>query len=252
MEEKHIFYSEGDDPAMLGAFKKAQETFKYCWRELSWESRRIVPALDFACVKIAFSEETGTPGKPIVEYMWVNEISFDGETVRGVLINEPDRLQNVKNGDYVEAPLSRICDWLLATEGKSYGGFTVQLLRSGMSPEERQQHDEAWDLDFGDYNDIQLVRGQKEHPGNLTEHPMSVNMKDSFISFLQQHPSEITQQDDAGYTLLHKETIAGNKTIVEVLLEAGADKNAKTLDGKTALDFARQLNWEHIIPLLSH
>ncbi|WP_415326500.1 hypothetical protein [Chryseobacterium sp. MMS23-Vi53] len=47
-------------------------------------------------------------------------------------------------------------------------------------------------------------------------------------------------------TLLHRETIAGNLTSVEVILKSGVDsgvnKNLKTNNGKTALDFAKQLN----------
>ena len=35
-----IFASES--PEMISAFNKAQETFKYFWRELSWEYRRII------------------------------------------------------------------------------------------------------------------------------------------------------------------------------------------------------------------
>jgi uncharacterized protein YegJ (DUF2314 family) len=50
--------------------------------------------------------------------------------------------------------------------------------------------------------------------------------------------------------IVHREAIAGNLTSVEVLLSLGADKTTKTNTGKTALDFARLLEWEHIIPLL--
>ena len=46
------------------------------------------------------------------------------------------------------------------------------------------------------------------------------------------------------------ETIAGNLTSVEVLLSYGADKNIKSNQGESALDFAKKMNWEHIIPVL--
>ncbi|WP_220399523.1 ankyrin repeat domain-containing protein [Filimonas effusa] len=105
-------------------------------------------------------------------------------------------------------------------------------------------------LDFGDYNNIEVVYQQTEHPENLTEHPMSINMRERFREFLQQYPAEISQADNEGFTLLHRETIAGNRTSIEILLEKGADKGLKTHNGKTALDYARQLNWTHIIPLL--
>lgn len=45
---------------------------------------------------------------------------------------------------------------------KAYGGFTIQKMRSDMSPAERKDHDNAWQMDFGDYNDIEIVHEQKK------------------------------------------------------------------------------------------
>ncbi len=250
MAKKDVFFAEGDSPKMMEAYKKAQETFKYFWRELSWEYRRIVPALDLACVKVAFSQKLNESDEPIVEHMWINEINFDGEKIYGKLINDPNELTNVKNGDSVEIPVDQISDWLFCTQGKTYGGYTIQAMRSEMNTKERKEHDNAWGLNFGDYNDILVAYEQKEKPENLIEHPMSGNMKDSLIDFLKQNPDELLSKDEFGYTFLHNETISGNKTSVEVLLQSGMDKNEKTNNGKTALDFARLLNWEHIIPIL--
>lgn len=249
MSNERTFPARSDDPAMMQAFTNAQNTFKYCWRELSWEYRRIVPSLDVACVKVAFSQEA-EDGETITEHMWINDIVFDGEMIKGILINDPNELTNIENGAEVTIPLNQISDWLLSDGSKTYGGFTIQAMRAEMSEEERQEHDEAWGLDFGDYNDILLVHEQKEHPENLVEHPMSKNMRDSLIDFVKQHPAELTNTDENGYTFLHRETIAGNLTSVEVLLAAGADKTKATSSGKTPLDFARELNWEHIIPVL--
>ena len=80
---------------------------------------------------------------------------------------------------------------------------------------------------------------------------MSKNMKESLIDFVKNNPNEVTSKDQLGYTFLHREAIAGNSTSVEVLIESGADINAKTIHGKTPLDFAKQLNWQHLIPILS-
>jgi uncharacterized protein YegJ (DUF2314 family) len=250
MDDKKIFYSKTDDPKMIQAYQEAQDNFKYFWRELSWEYRRIVPALDTACVKVAFSQDSETGDDPLVEHMWINEIEFNGHHVSGVLLNEPNELTNVEEGDAVKIPLAQLSDWLFATRDKTYGGYTIQVLRSGMSDAERKEHDEAWGIDFGDFNKILVAYQQEEHPENLIEHPMSVNMKESLIEFLKTNPNELSFKDRLGYTLLHKETIAGNKTSVEVLLEAGADSNARTIDNLTALDFAIKLKWDHIIPLL--
>lgn len=271
MEENPIFWADGDDPQMIEAYRKAQETFKYFWREQSWEYRRIIPGLNVSCVKAMFSEETET-GETNVEHMWINDIGFDGDRVTGYLINEPNTLRNVQVGDFIDIPLNEISDWLFAITPsvkkpkglsklfsssadplpKTYGGFTIQKIRSDMSASERKDHDNAWQLDFGDFNDILLVNHQKEEPENLTEHPMSRNMKDDFAKFLQEYPDEIKLIDDNGQTLLHRETIAGNLTTVKAALEAGADRNIQSKVGKTALDYAKQLNWAHLIPVLEN
>ena len=248
MLKDKIFYTQ-ESPEMLAAFERAQSTFKYLWRELSWERRRIVPALNFAFVKFAFAENDPSSGKPITEFMWLSDIGFDGVMVKATLDNEPGQLTSVKLGDIIERPLDEVCDWMFATQGKVYGGFTIQVLRAQMDEKTRQEHDQAWGLNFGDPGNILLAYQQEDHPENLIEHPMSINMRDSFANFLAEHPGEATHTDEAGYTMLHREAIAGNRTIVEVLLQNGADKNAKTNNGYTALDFAKRLEWEHLIPV---
>ncbi|WP_179467449.1 DUF2314 domain-containing protein [Chryseobacterium sp. H1D6B] len=272
MENNSFIFADGTDPKMIEAYKKAQETFKYFWREQSWEYRRIVPGLNLSCVKAAFSQEDPETGENTVEHMWINDIDFDGDHVKGYLINEPNTLTNIQPGDYFEIPLNEISDWLFAITPpaptpkglsklfssssdpipKAYGGFTIQKMRSDMSDSERQEHDEAWGLDFGDYNEIEVVHEQKEKPENLVEHPMSRNMKEDFVNFLKEYPNELTNVDENGLTLLHRETIAGNLSSVEVILEAGADRNLQTNHGKTPLDLAKQLQWEHLIPVLEN
>lgn len=69
--------------------------------------------MNVSCVKVAFSQEDPNSENPIVEQMWINEIDFDGDNVKGYLINEPNELTNIQVGDFVEVPLHEISDWLL-------------------------------------------------------------------------------------------------------------------------------------------
>ncbi|WP_241489164.1 DUF2314 domain-containing protein [Chryseobacterium indologenes] len=270
MEENSFIFTDSSDPKMIEAYQKARQTFKYFWREQSWEYRRIIPGLNLSCVKAPFSEKNPETGETVVEHMWINDIDFDGDTVSGYLINNPNNLANIQAGDHFSIPLNEISDWLFAITPaekkpkglsklfsssspllpKTYGGFTIHKMRSDMSEAERKEHDDAWQLDFGDFNDIEVVHNEKEKPENLIEHPMSKNMKEKFMQFIQEYPDELTQMDDNGLNLLHRETIAGNLVSVQGALEAGADKNIKSKNGKTALDYARQLQWEHIIQVL--
>ena len=175
-EQMPIYFVSSDEDYMQRAFEQARESFRYFWRELYWERRRIVPGLDYAMVKICFLD-----------------------TING---------------------------------------------------EELAEHDAAWGLDFGDFNDILVVYEQKEHPENLIEHPMSKNMTEQFENYAKEHPSVATDADEFGYTQLHHEAIAGNLNLVNLLLKYGADKNARTKSGKTAAEFAEDLGWEHIAKVL--
>ena len=63
------------DPALDAAAERARATFGYLWREVTWEERRIVPALGSAAVKAAFADGD------VVEHLWLVDLGFDGRTV---------------------------------------------------------------------------------------------------------------------------------------------------------------------------
>ena len=227
-----VYYSKNPEVALAG--QRARETFKYFWRELSWEWRRIVPAFDLVSVKAAFAEGGN------VEHMWIAEIAFDGDVVRGVLLNEPDALGNIHEGDAVEIPFGeRISDWMLTGSGRVLGGYSVQVLRSGMKAGERKAHDDAWGLDFGDPDHV-------SEPPDGEDHPMALNMADSFTKFLREHPKEIGAVDAAGATMLHREALAGNAVVVKTLLAHGASVDARDRAGRTPLALARRMGWPAI------
>ena len=247
-EQMPIYFVSSDEDYMQRAFEQARESFKYFWRELYWERRRIAPMLDYAMVKICFLDVIN--GEEVGEHMWVNDVEFDGETIYGTLVNEPDSVQNVKVGDQISAKFTDMSDWLFAIDGRAYGGFSVQAMRSRMQKDELAEHDAAWGLDFGDYNDILVVFEQKEHPENLIEHPMSKNMRGQVEQYIKTHPSMVSDTDELGFTQLHHEALAGNLTIVNLLLENGANKNARTKSGKTAAELAKQIGWSEIAKVL--
>ena len=80
--ESPIFKSPGEDAEMEQAAAKARQTFRFFWREMAWEQRRIVPGLELAAVKGAFSDpleiRAENPGGFEVEHMWLLEVDFDG------------------------------------------------------------------------------------------------------------------------------------------------------------------------------
>jgi uncharacterized protein YegJ (DUF2314 family) len=237
-----VFSFNNDEPEMQEAYRQARSTFRLFWRELSWEYRRIIPALDLACVKTAFADRPleECDSSDSVEQMWLGEIRFDGRVVSGKLLNQPNKLKSVKQGDTCAFEFKLLTDWMYAISSRVYGAYTVNLMRSRMSSAERQAHDSAWGLDFGDPGKILLTSdGQSDELAAETEHPMSVNMKPSFEDHLQKNPGIVNQPDDRGWTLLHHESLAGNALVVEALLEHGADDSLQTNDGDLAFDLAK-------------
>jgi len=248
-DESQVYMFDNTDPEMQRACENARETFRHFWQEIAWEKRRIVPALDLACVKVAFSDgnRDSSDDTPQVEHMWVSEVDFDGKIISGVLTNSPNWLETVKEGDTVEVPLSKINDWMFAIDDNVYGAYTVNLMRSRMSSEEREAHDAAWGLDFGDPERIRTARS--ETAGN-SEHPMSVAMAPSLRERLTENPEMIHERDDKGWTLLHHQSLAGSTATVKVLLEHGADPKAVTQHGMTPLQLAESLGWEEVATML--
>ena len=265
-EPSKVYLVDNSDPEMQRAFQNARATFRYFWREITWERRRIVPVLDMACVKSPFSDgekAARAEDVPEVKHMWLDEIDFDGRFVSGVLLNEPNWLTTVKQGDSARVALDEISDWMYVMEGQVFGAHTVNLQRSRMGRRERQEHDDAWGLNFGDPAKIRLVPDWNKRGGLLKkwlgkreadsqEHPASESMAAQLHELLAGDPSLITAQDDKGWTGLHKDASAGNTAIVKILLAAGADRHAVTPQGMTPLELAECLGWEKVVALLRH
>lgn len=246
MSEK-IFWADNESPHMRASIKRAQETFKYFWREMAWERRRMIPAFGVSMVKVPFSESDGSSP----EQMWVDEIDFDGRYIYGVLANDPNHLTSIRQGDDVRVEIDEISDWLLTENDHVIGGFTVNAIRADMSAADRDEHDAAWGLIFpADPHGPATVPSWFE--GDIdAEHPMSLNMAESLNDHLKSTPADVHGTDDHGLTLLHQLALAGSTSGVSVLLQNGAKPEARTKEGYTALDLAKMLDWEPVERLLS-
>lgn len=264
-----VFFFDEADPEMGTAKEAARKTFRFFMRELSWEYRRIVPGLELSAVKVAFRDLAQGKDEPPPEEMWVGEVEFDGRLVRGVLLNAPNRLTSVSEGDPVAVPLGHLSDWMYVMEGKAYGGHTVQVLRARMPAKGRQAHDQAWGFDFGLASKVRLVPAfppskGKSVPRSATpaldfgpgadgvvpEHPMALNMVPMIEAEVRKNPSVLSAKDNRGLTVLHQMVLAGTKAGVAVLLTLGADARERTGGGLSCLDLAETLGWPDVVEAL--
>ncbi|HYF36412.1 MAG TPA: DUF2314 domain-containing protein [Prosthecobacter sp.] len=242
-----VFFFDPEDEGMIQAVVAAQATFRYFWRELCWERRRILPGLDFAAIKLPFQDEPGSE----VEHMWVGDVEFDGDTLSGTLMNEPNWLQSVRQNDRVTAPFVHLEDWMFAVGGIAYGGHTVQRSRENMSPDERAAHDDAWGLDFGFPGQVRLELHNPEPTSGHLDHPMCLNMLPRIEQQLRQNAAPYLEPDEQGWTMLHHEALAGNLGVTKLLIQYGGDVRTLTSQGRTPAELAAGIGWHELATELS-
>ena len=88
MSDTRMYFADNQDAALQAGYVAARHTFKFFWRELSWEYRRIVPGLDMAAVKLPFATDSAAQevhAAPTHEHMWISDVHFDGEQISGSL-----------------------------------------------------------------------------------------------------------------------------------------------------------------------
>ena len=269
---KNIFMASGNERIDL-AIKNARKTLKFFLRETSWESRRIVPGLDLAVVKLSFKTDKkpwfGLGQVPEVEHVWAMHPQFDGKLIVGILINKAKWCKGRKAGRPAGGPIDLLADWMYVMDGKVYGGFTVDAMRAEMEPAERARHDAAWGLDFGEVGTVLLSpKFKKADDGELTfdfeqaytfedraslamaSHPMDLNMREALVDALKQNPQMVNEADELGMSMLHDASLAGNDQTVQTLLAFGANKSATNHNLQTPLDLAKLMGWPKVIALL--
>lgn len=136
---------QSDDPEMLAAMQTARDRFPEFWREVAADYKRVIPALGGSMVK-AYLYDDAAPQNG--EHMWVSEVEYDGKTITGVLADTPRELRSVRSGQQVSFPLERLSDWFYVEGGKAIGAFTVRLLRTRMTAEQRRAHDSHYPFRF--------------------------------------------------------------------------------------------------------
>lgn len=136
---------DDEDKGMNDAMAQARKEFPAFWKAVSEDRKKKKPALVPAMVKAAFSDKGKEEGG---EHLWIDEVSYDGKMISGVVASEPADLKSVKLGEKVSFPLERLSDWLYVEKGVAKGAFTVNYLRKQMSAKERKEHDGSYPFRF--------------------------------------------------------------------------------------------------------
>jgi uncharacterized protein YegJ (DUF2314 family) len=82
------------------------------------------------------------------EHMWVTPVRYEQGKFFGQINNVPDLVRGVTLGDEVSVPANEISDWMFVDRGRLIGGFTIRVLRDGLSPGEKRQFDRSVPFKF--------------------------------------------------------------------------------------------------------
>lgn len=124
-----VIGSSGDDPKMLAATAEARRT----WPEFLQAFRNKPVNSESFSAKFPFD----APDQK--EFMWVEVVSINGDTVVGRLGNDPVWVKDLKLGDEVKMKVSQLSDWMYLKDGEIIGGYTVKVLMDKQKQQEKQQ-----------------------------------------------------------------------------------------------------------------
>ncbi|MNI76200.1 hypothetical protein D3C73_1324130 [compost metagenome] len=80
---------------------------------------------------------------------------------------------------------------------------------------------------------------------------MCKNILDQFVDIINVDLKMITEKDESGNQLLHREVVAGNYLFVQELLRLNTNKLEVNNQSMTPLDLAHKMGWSNIVNLLN-
>lgn len=119
---------QSDNARMSDAIKEARSTLG-----VFWKLHAAYP--DYAgafSIKAGLATNNGNP-----EHIWIYDLSRDGDTVSGKLMNQPyDMVGDYQKDDPITFESARVSDWVIWVDGKRYGAYTMRVIADLLGGEE--------------------------------------------------------------------------------------------------------------------
>lgn len=116
-----IAHVEAGDPELEAAAQRARKDLQ----NMRSHFAKGVPFKESLAVKAPFTADDGR-----VEWMWVDVVTWKGDSFQGSLDNNPDVVTTLKAGSPVSVPLAKVADYVLVKpDGTHSGGYSVEILQ---------------------------------------------------------------------------------------------------------------------------
>lgn len=138
---------QNEDPEMNQAISKSRQTFDGFLVALTSND---TSNSGFA-VKYPFKQDIQPASEPVSnEHIWLSPVIIQGNKICGIINNQPEFTDKVKMGDTVKIDRSLISDWNYTRNGKLMGGYSIRLLVSRMTAEEKASFQAQTGIVFGE------------------------------------------------------------------------------------------------------
>ncbi len=139
--EPEVYYVEEADVEIDEAIQKANKTFN----EFAEFLKNNPDKNFYYSIKQSFPTSDGGS-----EHVWIGQITYDENNYKGILGNKPVYTNEVKIGDTVTINKNEISDWMIVDDntGITKGAYTIKVIRSRMTPQEKKEFDEENGLKF--------------------------------------------------------------------------------------------------------
>ena len=125
--EPDVFQVKDDDAQMDQATRQARKTVGKFIAALSSPT----PSQHgFAVKKLFVKDGEG-------EHIWLTDIHYSHGRFHGIVDNKPTVIKGLKVGDRHSVNPDEVSDWLYVENGHLVGGYTLRVLASELSPEQR-------------------------------------------------------------------------------------------------------------------
>ena len=85
-------------------------------------------------VKKLFVAKDGSQG----EHIWLADVKFNGNRFHGVVDNKPSAIKGLKVGENAAVNPDEISDWSYVENGHLVGGYTIRVLYSELTAQQKQ------------------------------------------------------------------------------------------------------------------
>ncbi|WP_434779140.1 YegJ family protein [Neisseria sp. Ec49-e6-T10] len=143
--EDPVVYFKHDDKAMNKAIQTARTTFHQFEKAFNENDTNQYSGFT---IKVGFPTQSGSK-----EHIWVSDIQYDKKNYSGIIYNTPVENVGFEYGDTITAiEQNQISDWMFTDTktNKTYGGYTVRVMRDAMSDAEKQAFDQETGLNFAE------------------------------------------------------------------------------------------------------